>query len=268
MTSFGADWRLIWATARAFLLRWASNPIMLIRSPLIPILLLVSFHFVYRATGQDRVGGQDVMGFLVIGMLATLAWTAAVWGSGNALQSEIYAGTIGAVIVAPGRTPAVILGYGLGSIIWDLPGLAACLAVGIPLGAHFDIADPAAAAICLVAIYLSTLAIGVAFGGLFILSRQSNAMSNFLQGPIYLLAGFYVPRSSLPGWLEKVSDVLPIAYAVDAMRRTALSGESLSDVWRPLLAMAATSMLFLFAAVWSMSRLDHAVRRSGTLDLL
>ena len=34
------------------------------------------------------------MGFLVIGMLGTGAWSSTVWGSGNAIQSEVYEGTI------------------------------------------------------------------------------------------------------------------------------------------------------------------------------
>lgn len=268
MTGVIEDWRLIRATVRAFLLRYAANPIMLMRAPLAPILLLVAFKLVYLASGKSSVDGQNVVGFLVIGMLGTGAWTAAIWGSGHALQSEIWSGTIGAVVVAPGRISAVILGYGLGSIVWDLTGLAACIGISVPLGAHFDIAHPAVALLSLIAVYLATLAIGLSFGGLFILTRQANALANFLQAPIFLLAGFYVPRSALPDWLEKVSDLIPIAHAIDALRQATLSGGSFGTVWQPLLATAATSALFLVAAVWSLRRMDDAVRRRGSLDLL
>lgn len=262
------DWCLMLATVRAYVLRWAANPIMLLRSPLGPILGLVGFTVVYHVAGQSRAGGQDIVGFLVIGMLATQAWTAAVWGSGNALQAEIYSGTVGALVVAPGRTSAVMLGYGIGSAVWGLPGLVACIGVGLGLGAHFDIQHPVAAVVSLVAVYGSALAVGLGFGGLFILSRQSNALSNFLQAPIYLLAGFYVPRSALPSWLQWISEVIPIAHAVDALRLTALSGGSFSTVWRSLLATVATAAVFLVAGGWSLARMDDAIRRRATLDLL
>lgn len=262
------DVLVVRATIRVFLLRFASNPIMLIRGPLTPILLLVAFRLAYTASGHTEVSGQSAVGFLVIGMLGTMAWNAAIWGSGHALQSEIYGGTIGPVVVAPGRTSAVILGQGLGSIIWEIPALICCIAVGFGFGAHFSIGNPILPIFCLIVLYASTLCIGLAFSGLFILTRQANAMANFLQAPIWLLAGFYVPRSALPNWLEKVSDILPIAHAMDALRAASLSAASFSDVWRPLVSTVLTSLLFLAAGVWSLSRMDGAVRRRATLELL
>lgn len=263
-----ADLRLVGATVRVFLLRYASNPIMMIRAPLTPVLILIGFHLAYDVSGQQQVGQASAMGFLVIGMLGTGAWSSTVWGSGNAIQSEIYEGTITSVIAAPGRISAVITGHGVGSLVFGLPALLASIVVGIAFGAHFNIDHPLAALVSLLAVYVGCLCIGLAFGGLFVLTRQSNAMSNFLQAPIYLLAGFFVPRSALPDWLQKVSDVLPISHAIDALRATALTGGSFSDVGTALAAVAGTSVLFLLAGLWGLHRLDDVVRRRGTLDLM
>lgn len=262
------DLRVVAATVRVFLLRFASNPIMLLRAPLSPVLILLGFHLAYDASGQQQVNGQNSMGFLVIGMLATGAWSATVWGSGNAIQTEIYLGTISSVISAPARLSAVITGQGVGAIVFGLPSLAASLVVSVVFGASFDVHHPVAAIVSLVVVYLSCLCVGLAFGGLFVLTRQSNAMSNFLQTPIYLLAGFFVPREALPGWLQGVSDVLPIAHAVDALRATTLAGASFGDVAAPLVATGVTSIAFLIAGLWSLHRLDTVVRRLGTLDLM
>ena len=122
--------------------------------------------------------------------------------------------------------------------------------------------------VAMLAIYASSLCIGLGFGGLFILSRQSNALSNFLQAPVWLLAGFYVPRSVLPEWLQPVSDLIPLAHATDALRATTLAGQSLGSIGGELLAVAGSSVVFLLLGVWSLRRMDHAVRRRGTLDLL
>jgi ABC-2 type transport system permease protein len=263
-----ANLRVVTATTRVFLLRFASNPIMMIRGPLGPFLLLLTFHLVYDVSGQTEVDGVAAMGFLVIGMLGTLVWSSTVWGAGNALQAETYQGTISAVLVAPQRISAVILGHGVGSMLFNLPALLVCVVTGYGFGADVRIDDPLAAIISLLSLYLCCLCIGLGFGGVFILSRQSNALSNFLQGPIYLLAGFYVPRSALPGWLQSVSDVLPIAHAVEALRTTVLAGGSLSDVTPALVATAVTSVAFLLVGVVGLNRLDEVVRRRGTLDLL
>ncbi|MGI8700017.1 MAG: ABC transporter permease [Nocardioidaceae bacterium] len=262
------DLHLVVATARVFLLRYASNPIMLLRAPLSPVLILIGFHLAYDVSGQHTVGSASAMGFLVTGMLGTGAWSSTVWGSGNAIQSEVYEGTISSVIAAPGRISAVITGHGIGSIVFGLPALLMSVIVGLGFGARFEVDSPVAAALSLLAVYVCCLCIGLAFGGLFVLTRQSNAMSNFLQAPVYLLAGFFVPRDALPSWLQTVSDALPIAHAIDALRATTLDGASLSDVGETLGAAALSSVAFLAAGLWGLHRLDDAVRRRGTLDLM
>ena len=81
-----ASLTVVAATARVFLLRFASNPVMVIRCPLSPVLLLMSFHLVYARSGQAEVEGRDAMAYRVIGMVATLAWSSASWGGGGTLQ--------------------------------------------------------------------------------------------------------------------------------------------------------------------------------------
>jgi ABC-2 type transport system permease protein len=56
--------------------------------------------------------------------------------------------------------------------------------------------------------------------------------------PQILLCGLFVPREALPPFLEAVSDLLPLSYAVDAMTKLT-RGTSTSDVWMDLLVVAA-----------------------------
>ncbi|MGI8523034.1 MAG: ABC transporter permease [Nocardioides sp.] len=56
--------------------------------------------------------------------------------------------------------------------------------------------------------------------------------------PQILLCGLFVPRSSLPGVLHAVSDVLPLSWAIDAMQRLVDSAAT-GDVWRDLGIVAA-----------------------------
>jgi ABC-2 type transport system permease protein len=51
--------------------------------------------------------------------------------------------------------------------------------------------------------------------------------------PQILLCGLFVPRTSLPGVLHGVSDVLPLSYATDAMQ-TLVTTAATGDVWRDL----------------------------------
>lgn len=262
------NWGVFCATVRLMVLRWASNTIQLIRGPLYPLLSLIAFKIVYDISGQTTVDQEKVMGFLVTGVLATMSWQATVWGAGIALQSEMWSGTIGTILMSPGSSTAVILGHTFGNFVFTFPSVLVAFVAGQALGAEYNLEHPVAVLIALAAVYISCICVGLCFSGLFILSRQANAFANFLQEPIHLLGGFYVSRSIFPDWLQRVSDIIPLAHALDALRAATLDGASLAEIGDDLLAMAITSTLFVVLGVWSLARLDKAVRRSGTLDLL
>ena len=49
--------------------------------------------------------------------------------------------------------------------------------------------------------------------------------------PQILLCGLFVPRASMPGVLEAISNVLPLSYAVDAMQELVGAADT-GEVWR------------------------------------
>jgi ABC-2 type transport system permease protein len=65
--------------------------------------------------------------------------------------------------------------------------------------------------------------------------------------PQFLLCGLLVPREALPGVLRQISDVLPLSYAVDAMRTITVDPAGGSDVAKDV-AIILGFVLVLIAA--------------------
>jgi ABC-2 type transport system permease protein len=57
--------------------------------------------------------------------------------------------------------------------------------------------------------------------------------------PQFLLCGLLIPREQLPPFLEAVSNVLPLSYAVDAMKDVTVQVEPLADVLPSLAVITA-----------------------------
>ena len=255
------------AAARVQQKVWASNVILLVRRPLTPALGFIAALLAYRISGQTAVPAEQVTGFLIVGTLAIQAWDATVWSCGFALQSDAYNGTLPSILVSPSNRMAVVLGYGLGDFVLSAPAVFVTLLIGLLFGATFDVAHPILVLVALAMVYISALAIGVACCGLFILSRNANPLANFLQTPVYILAGFYFPRSALPDWLEPVGGILPITHALEALRASMLGGAGWTDLLDELVTTALASGLFVLLGIWSLRRVDHELRRSGSLNL-
>lgn len=255
------------AAARVQQKSWASNVILLLRRPLSPTLHFLALLLAYRISGQSAVPAENVVGFLIIGTLASQAWDATVWSCGFALQSDAYQGTLPSILASPGNRMAVVLGYGLGDFVLSAPAVIVTLVVGLGFGATFDIANPLLALVALTVVFMSALAIGVACSGLFVLSRNANPLANFLQTPIWILAGFYFPRSVLPDWMEPIGAVLPITHALEALRASMLRGAGWIELADELGIAVLASGAFLLLGVWSLRRVDHELRRTGSLNL-
>lgn len=260
-------WATMVATLRSQLFVDTTYLISIIRVPLGGVLFFLLMWITYQASGQAEVAGTTAAGFLLIGLVGVEAWGSTIWSSGYAIQYERSLGTIGALFLSPASRVAVIIGYGVSGFLWSLPSLLVLLILGLVAGARFDIADPLAVVAALLAVYGGSLAVGFAMASAFILSRRGNLVANALQTPIHLLAGFLVPRSSLPEVFQALSNVIPAAHSIDALRASALGGASLVDIWPAIAATLATSLGFVAVGAWGLRRVEHAARRSGSLEL-
>jgi len=79
------------------------------------------------------------------------------------------------------------------------------------------------------------------------------------------LGGLYYPISVLPDWLQTLSYLLPVTYALEGMRLAVLKGYSLTELMPNVLALLVFSIIML---PFSMLAFKFAVRKAkkdGTL---
>jgi ABC-2 type transport system permease protein len=72
--------------------------------------------------------------------------------------------------------------------------------------------------------------------------------------PQFLVCGLLVPRDALPIVLERISDVLPLSYAVDAMRTISTQASGTSDVLRDVLVVLAFAVAALAGGAATLRR--------------
>jgi ABC-2 type transport system permease protein len=72
--------------------------------------------------------------------------------------------------------------------------------------------------------------------------------------PQFLLCGLLVPRSHLNSFLEKVSDVLPLSYAVDAMAQSVTRGGLTGQIGRDLAVVGGAAVLALAGGAATLRR--------------
>lgn len=262
----GHFWAVFAGTAVAQIKRSHTYLIDIVRWPLFPLMLYVTLRITYDAAGRQQVAGANTAGFLLVGTVGLLVWGATVWNGGYAIEWERSTGTIAALLLSPASRVAVVLGYGVGGTVWALPGFAMVGLLGFLTGARLRVGDPLAPAAAGAALLLGALAIGFALAGLFVLSRRANLLANFVQLPVYVLAGFVVPRAELPAWLQPVSAALPLSHAIDALRASTLHGAGVGAIAGALGMTLLTSAAFVLVGAAALRRVEHVAKRGGQLE--
>ncbi|MDQ2744153.1 MAG: ABC transporter permease [Chloroflexota bacterium] len=260
-------WAVLMATARTYYAILNTYAIQRFRNPLTLCINFATWRIAYGLTGHSHINGATVSGFLLVGSFGNIIWFSTLWSSGYAIERARHEGTSGALFLSPASRPALIVGFGLGSLAMLLPAILLVFVLALLTGAQIHIADPIAVVLAFLAMVVGTLACGFALSGIFILSRRGTIIAVLLQMPIYLLAGFVVPVSRLPVWVQPFSNVLPISHAAIALRGSLLLGGSIASIGLQLLWSYGISALIAALGFLAIRRVERVAKHDGQLDL-
>ena len=193
----------------------------------------------------DRVGLTmlGVFPFVVMFLVTSIA-----------MLRERTSGTLERLLTTPLSRPALLLGYGLAF------GLAAALQAVVTVTVATTLYDLAVAGPLYLVVLIAVVdaVLGVALG----LLASAFARSEFqavqfmpvIVLPQFFLCGLLVPRDQMAGWLQAISDVLPLTYAVDALREVGSSTEASGTMWVDVAVVAGAALLALGAAAATLRR--------------
>ncbi len=72
--------------------------------------------------------------------------------------------------------------------------------------------------------------------------------------PQILLCGLFVPREAMVGWLQAISDVLPLTYAVEALQEVGTHADPTTTMWRDLAIIGGAALVALVLAAATLRR--------------
>jgi ABC-2 type transport system permease protein len=212
----------------------------------VPSLLMILLRYVFdRPAVFDRVGPMLLGLFpFVIMFIVTSVGT----------LRERTGGTLERLMTMPMGRLDLLLGYALAFGLVALAQVGAVLAIALTwLGL-----DLAGSGWTLLLVAVLDALLGMALG-LFAsaFARTEFQAVQFMPAfvlPQTLLCGLIMPRDQMASWLEAVSDVLPLTYAVDAMQRVSREPDVGGALARDIVITAACTVLALLLASVTLRR--------------
>ena len=213
----------------------------------VPVLLLTLLYFMYHNAGPtfDRIAliMLGVFPFVIMFLVTSIA-----------MLRERTTGTLERLLTTPLGKLDLLFGYGIAF------GLAAAGQAAVAVaGAYWLLGlETTGNAALVVLIAVVNAILGVALG-LFCsaFARTEFQAVQFLPVvvvPQILLCGLFVPREQMVGWLQAVSDALPLTYAVDALAQVGRYADPTATMWRDLTIVVGAAIAALILAAATLRR--------------
>ncbi|WP_280509400.1 ABC transporter permease [Nocardia farcinica] len=219
----------------------------------VPALLMTLLYFIYADTPAsphapalfDRVG---------ISMLGILPFIVMFLITAIAMQRERTSGTLERLLTTPLSKLDLLGGYGSAfSLAAAAQAAVACLVAFGLLGLE---AAGNLGWVVLIAVVdaICGVALGLLASAFARTEFQAVQFMPVVVAPQIFLCGLLVPRDQLPRWLEIISNVMPLSYAVDALQEVSVHPEATGRMWVDLLIVAGFALVALVLGAATLRR--------------
>jgi ABC-2 type transport system permease protein len=238
---------ILFSTVRRILTQLRHDPRTIALIIVVPTLLITLIYFMYE--GQPRVFDR-----VALTMLGVFPFIVMFLITSIAMLRERTTGTLERLFTTPVGKLDLLFGYGIAF------GLAATVQAAVAGGFAYWVLgmDTAGSVGLVIVIAVANAVLGVALGLLCsAFARTEFQAVQFMPlvvAPQLLLCGLFVPREDMAGWLQAISNVLPMSYSVEALTEVGVHTEATGIMWRDLTVVVGAVVVALILGAATLRR--------------
>lgn len=188
----------------------------------------------YSAQAQGTIPGTNYFNFLAPGMLIMSVMMSAMTGIPEGISQEKERGTFDGVLSAPINPISIIFGK---TVALTLTGFIQGILVIILAVIFFGVTIHGSILLVFFLLFLgvfSFIGLGILFTSIAGDQKNSIMLINLLMFPMMFLSGVMFPVQQMPWFLQWISQIIPVTYAADAMRKVMILNAGIQDVLLPI----------------------------------
>jgi ABC-2 type transport system permease protein len=248
-------------TAYRALINWLSPWIFIPTLVITPIFQILLFVYIGRSAGVQSDS------FFVIGNAVQYASVPCLFSMTNAIAGERWQQTLAYILVTPaGRLP-LFLGRALPVIVNAMFVAAFSLVVsGLIVGIHVPLSAWPGIALVIVVSTFACTGLGLICAAVGLRVRETAVLNNVIFGLLLIFTGANVPVRQLPGWMQAISDRIPLTHGIRAAREIA-GGASLGHVSGLLLTELAIGVVYMAVGYYGLRAMERSSRRRASIQI-
>jgi ABC-2 type transport system permease protein len=194
-------------------------------------------------------GNPNYFEFMAPGIMAMVIMMAAMIGLAGSISREREMGTLDGIISAPISRLSIVLGKSLAQIIRGLLQAVLTLLLAILIFGVVVHGNLALLVLLLLLTVFSFIGLGVIISS--VASQQETAITIMMTitFPMLFLSGALFPIQQMPAIMQWISKVLPLTYAVSALRKCIVLGTGINGMMPEIWIMLGFGIVFTAVAI-------------------
>ena len=172
--------------------------------------------------------------FVAPGFIAMNVMMSGLTALGAALARERESGTLDGILMSPISRASIILGKTVAHTIRNLLQGGITIAIAVLIFGITIRGNPLLIVSILVLGTISFLGLGIIATAIAKEQESAQLVLGLLQFPMMFLSGVLFPVEQMPSILQTVSKVLPLTYAVNALRKVMILGVGIEAIILPI----------------------------------
>jgi ABC-2 type transport system permease protein len=203
-----------------------------------------------RANVQGTVpGNMNYFSFVAPGLLMMIVMMGAMTGIPRAIAHEKEIGTFDGILAAPVNEVSIIMGKTLAQTVRGfVQGIIVMIIAILIFGVSVQGSLLLTGAVLLLGIF-SFIGLGILLTALSNNEETASILMMVLQFPMMFLTGIFFPIQQMPWFMQYISQLLPLTYAVTAMRKVMILGAGIQDILPEVAIMVAFGAVMLVIAI-------------------
>lgn len=203
-----------------------------------PTMLLALLYFMLeqQPAAFQRIGlvMLGIFPFIVMFLLTSIA-----------MLRERTTGTLERLFTTPVKRTDLLFGYGIAFGVAATAQAIVLTAVGYWLFGLESAGSPWLVVLVAVANAVLGVALGLLCSAFARTEFQAVQFLPLVALPQLLLCGLFVPRDEMAGWLETLSNLMPLSYSVEALLHVGMHRETTPELWLNLAIVAGVIVVAL-----------------------
>lgn len=221
-----------------------------------------------RSPAFEQIAGTaEFIPFVVIGSVLNSYVLSSLYGMGESIRREAYQGTLDYILASPCNKAYILIGKAISesltSTIFALSQLAISIAffgIALTVGVIMPIL------FILILLILGLYGIALMLAALSLRFKQAHDLAHTLEYVFYLFSPVRYPVESLPLWGQAIGKLLPLTYALIAVRSLMLLRQGIAAVYIEILVLLILDTALILSGFYLFNWMEDKTRKSGVFS--